>query len=114
MARVVGDAGRMTIADWKASLLTGLRLKGHTFIQVDLFLGKNKLDDNRHFVYYNLTNASCVEVVPTARATGDDPGASRVEVVPTAEATGDLGDPQAGCFSLVGKHIGEWLQARCS
>ena len=113
MARVVGDAGRMTIADWKASLLTGLRLKGHTFIQVDLFLGKNKLDDNRHLVYYNVTNASCVEVVPTARATGD-PGASRVEVVPTAEATDDLGDPQAGCFSLVGKHIGEWLQARCS
>jgi len=65
MARVVGDAGGMTIANWRASLLIQLRLKGYKFIQADLFLGKNKLDDNRRLVYYNLTNASCVEVVPT-------------------------------------------------
>ena len=96
MARVVGDADRVTVANWKVSLLKELRLKGYTFIHVDLFLGKNKLDDNRHLVYYNLTNGSCVEVVPTAGATGD------------------LGDPQAGCVSLVGKRVGEWMQARRS
>ena len=91
MARVVGDAAR-TIESWKASLLTQLHSKGYKFIEVDLFLGKNKLDDKRSLIYYNLTKASYVDVVPT----------------------GDLGDPQAGCASLAGKRFGEWMQARRS
>ena len=68
MVRVVGDTSGITIANWKGSLLTQLRCKGYKFIQADLFLGKNKLDDNRRLVYYNLTNASYVEVVPTSLA----------------------------------------------
>ena len=94
---MVGDAGWMTIARWKASLLTQLHSKGYKFIRLDLFLGKNKLDDNRHLVYYNITTASCVEVVPTSES-----------------SESDLGDPQAGWVSFVAKRVGEWMQVRRS
>ena len=88
----------MTVASWKASLLEQLRhVKGYKFTQLDLFLGKNKLDDSRHLVYYNLTTASCVEVVPTGES---------------SESDSDLGDPQARWASHFAKIFDEWRQAR--